>query len=92
MESEITLHMDARMNQRGITAALVDLAFRHGDWIGDRCQLNQKTIDRRIAEIDLERKRLLRARDKGGLMVVEAGGAKITTFAMKKLKGRISHA
>lgn len=92
MRNGITLHMDARMNQRGITADLVDLTMRHGDWCGDRCQLNQKAIDRRIAEIDLERKRLLRARDKGGLMVVEAGGAKITTFAMKKLKGRISHA
>lgn len=92
MRNGITLHMDARMNQRGITSDLVDLAMQHGDWFGDRCQLNQKAIDRRIAEIDLERKRLLRARDKGGLMVVEAGGAKITTFAMKKLKGRIGHA
>jgi hypothetical protein len=25
-------------------------------------------------------------------MIVEAGGAKITTFAMRKLKGRIGHA
>lgn len=80
------------MNQRGITAELVDLAFRHGDWIGDRCRLNQKAIDRRIAEIDLEKKRLLRARDKGGLVIVEAGGVTITTFAMKKLRGRIGHA
>ena len=80
------------MNHRGITAELVDLAFRHGEWVGDRCQLDQKTIDQRIAEIDLERKTLLRARDKGGLTVVEAGGATITTFAMKKLRGRIGHA
>lgn len=80
------------MNQRGITADLVELAFQHGDWDGDRCQLNRKAIDRRIAEIDLERKRLLRARDKGGLTVVEAGGVRITTFAMAKLKGRIGHA
>jgi len=80
------------MNQRGITAELVDLAFQHGDWVGDHCQLDQKAIDRRIAEIDVERKRLLRARDKGGLTVVEAGGAKITTYAMKKLKGRLGHA
>jgi len=92
MANGITLHMDARMNQRGITADLVDLAFQHGDWVGDRCQLDQKTIDRRIAEIDLERKKLLRARDKGGVTVVEACGAKITTYAMKKLQGRLGHA
>lgn len=92
MANGITLHMDVKMNQRGITADLVDLAFRHGDWKGDRCELNQKAIDHRIAEIDLERKQLLRARAKGGLTVVEAGGAKITTYAMKKLKGRLDHA
>lgn len=80
------------MNQRGIPAELVELALQLGEWDGDRCKLDQKAIDRRIAEIDLERKRLLRARDKGGLTVVEAGGAKITTFAMKKLRGRIGHA
>jgi len=79
------------MNQRGITADLVELAFQQGDWKGDRCELNQKAIDHRIAEIDLERKRLLRARDKGGLTVVESGGAKITTYAMKKLKERLGH-
>ena len=84
--------MDARMNQRGITAELIDLTFQHGDWVGDRCQLDQKAIDRRIAEIDLERKRLLRARDKGRLTVIEAGGAKITTYAMMKLKGRLGYA
>lgn len=80
------------MNQRGITADLVDLAIKHGDWKGDRCELNQKAIDHRLAELDRERKRLLRARDKGGLTVVEAGGAKITTYAMKKQKGRLGHA
>lgn len=92
MDNGITLHMDTRMNQRGIPSGLVDLVFRLGSWNGDRCELNQKAIDHRIAEIDLERKQLLRARDKGGLTVVEAGGAKITTYAMKKLKGRLGHA
>ena len=80
------------MNQRGITSDLVDLAFRYGDWVGDRCQLNQKGIDRRLAELDLERKQLLRARDKGGLTVVEAEGKKITVYTIKKPKERLGHA
>lgn len=92
MKNGITHHMDARMNQRGITADLVDLTFQDGDWVGDRCQLSRKAIDRRIVEIDLEKRKLLRARDKGGLTVVEDGGARVTTYAMKKLKGRLSHA
>ncbi|MES2289940.1 MAG: hypothetical protein V4530_09410 [Pseudomonadota bacterium] len=80
------------MNQRGITADLVNLTLQYGAWDGDRCQLSQKSIDRRLAEIDCEKRRLLRARDKGGLTVVEAGGTQITAYAMKKLKGRLGHA
>lgn len=92
MTSEMTDHLDARMNQRGITADLVELTLLHGEWNGDRCELKQKAIDHRIAAIDLERKRLLRARDKGGLTVVEAGGTRITTYRMSKRKGRLGHA
>ena len=79
------------MNQRGITADLVDLTYRFGDWVGDRCQLNQKAIDRRLADLDRERANLLRARDKGGVVVVEAGGSQITTYPMKKRRGRLGH-
>lgn len=91
MANGITDHMGVRMNQRGITADLVDLTYRFGDWVGDRCQLSQRAIDQRLTEIDRERRTLLRARDKGGLVVVEAGGAKITTYPMKKRQGRLRH-
>lgn len=48
----MTLHMDVRMNQRGITADLVNLALQHGEWRGDRCRLDRKGLQQLIAAID----------------------------------------
>ncbi len=85
----MTLHMDVRMNQRGITADLVDLTLRYGHWVGDRCKLNQKAIDRQLADLNHEKALLLRARAKGGVVVVEANGNNITTYPItKSRKGR----
>ena len=76
----MTLHMDVRMNQRGITADLVSLALEHGEWRGDRCRLDRKGLKRLIADIDQTRAAAVRALDKGGLEVVEAGARLITTY------------
>jgi hypothetical protein len=42
--------------------------------------------------MDRKRATMLKALDKGGLVVVEAGGSEITTFQMKKRKGRLCNA
>lgn len=84
----MTLHMDVRMNQRGIKADLVALALNEGRWEGDRCVLDCKAIDSKLKALDQERARLLRARDKGGVVVVEASGQQITTYAVSKKGGR----
>ena len=84
----MTLHMDARMNQRGITADLVGLALEHGEWSGDRCRLDRKGLKRLIAGLDCQRAAALRALDKGGLVVVEAGGAQITTYTIRTTRQR----
>lgn len=80
----MTLHMDVRMNQRGITAELVDLALEYGEWEGDKCRLDQRGLRRLLAEIDKTRSAALRALDKGGLVVVESGAQLITTYQMPK--------
>lgn len=87
----MTKHMDERMNHRGITRSLANLTLDYGEWIGDRCILSRNAIRARIAELDNERKAMLRALDKGGMVVVEVGGREITTYAMKKPKGRLHH-
>lgn len=80
----MTLHFDQRMNQRGITRQLVDLALEHGSWSGDRCILDCAILDRVIERCDELRRLALKARDKGGVVVVEAGGEEITTYSMPR--------
>ena len=80
----MTLHMDVRMNQRGISADLVSLALEHGEWKGDRCRLDCKSLKRLIASIDQTRSTAMRALDKGGLEVVEAGAQLITAYRISK--------
>jgi hypothetical protein len=85
----MTLHMDVRMNQRGITAELVELALEYGEWDGDRCRLDQRGLKRLLAQIDKTRSTALRALDKGGLVVVEDSAQLITTYQVpKRRKGR----
>lgn len=80
----MTLHMDIRMNQRGIAGELVELALAYGEWDGDKCRLDQRGLKRLISEIDKTRSAALRALDKGGLVVVESGDQLITTYKMPK--------
>lgn len=84
----MTLHFDQRMNQRGITRQLVDLALAHGAWTGDRCTLNRKTLDSVIEHCDEIRRLAIKARDKGGIVVVESGGEEITTYPIRPRRGR----
>lgn len=76
----MTKHMDARMNQRGIFKDLVDLALQFGEPDGDKVKLGRKEIDRLLSNLDALRSRVLKARDKGGLVVVTAGESLITTY------------
>lgn len=80
-EGDITRHMDVRMNQHGIPAALVDLVLSHGRWDGDACKLDRKDLSSLKDDVEKLRSTVLKALDKGGLAVVEAGGALITTYA-----------
>lgn len=82
----MTAHMNARMNQRGIPKELVALTLEHGSWKGDRCFLGRTDIQRLIVEWDRQRAIAMRALDKGGLVVVEAGGVEITTYRAPKRK------
>ena len=42
---QMTTHIDARMNQRGIRKALVELVLDLGEIEGDRYVLTEKAID-----------------------------------------------
>ena len=76
-----TLHMDARMNQRGIKKEMVDLALSLGDVDGDRFTLTAKACISRIEELKREMKVLEQAKRKGGVTVIACDDAQITTYS-----------
>jgi hypothetical protein len=77
-----TKHLHKRMNQRGISAVLVDLVCEYGMEDGDKLILDRKNTTYILEEIGRVTKRLERIRSKGGIAVVEASGAQITTYAL----------
>jgi hypothetical protein len=75
-----TKHYGARISQRGIREATVELAQQHGVPHGDKLLLGRKQIQLVLEALDRERKELIRAMDKGGVIVVECSGALITAY------------
>ena len=75
-----TKHYSARISQRGIRESTVHLAQQHGVPDGDKLVLGRKQIRSVLDALDRERKELIRAMDKGGVIVVECGGALITAY------------
>jgi hypothetical protein len=75
-----TKHFSSRINQRGIREATVELAQKHGCAHGDKLILGRKQIRSVLEALDRERKELIRAMDKGGVIVVESCGDLITAY------------
>lgn len=86
----VTHHMDARMNQRGIPGALVDLVLQHGEWQGDACRLGRKDLRNLANDVEKLRATVRKALDKGGLTVVEEQGCLITAYSHMEAKHRAS--
>ena len=88
-----TKHMQARMSQRGISGDMVDLARRFGRDDQDKCVLDRRGLRDLLEELRSLQRRVIKALDKGGLVVVETDGALITTYsansyARKQIHGR----
>jgi len=75
-----TKHMQARMSQRGIPGELVDLVQRHGRDEWGKIVLNKKALRNLLDDVRNLQRLVLKALDKGGVVVVEDDGALITTY------------
>lgn len=75
-----TKHIASRMNQRGISKAMIDLALAHGRCELDKYVLDRREVDRRLEELTRERSLLLKVRDKGGVVVVANDNTLITAY------------
>lgn len=83
-----TRHIQKRMAQRGIKDDMLNLATRYGVKQGDRCILNRKACDALLAEINQIRKSVIKARERGGYVVVEVQDSLITTYALDSYSRR----
>lgn len=80
---QTTLHFQQRMSQRGVTREMVDLVMTYGKTCQDRYTLDKKGALKRLEELQKEERVLKKILDKGGLVVVVADDALITTFNYK---------
>jgi len=76
----ITKHLTRRMSQRGITSEMVSLVLQYGRIEDDKFILDKKSTDELLDELDRIRRRLLKIRDKGGVVVVTEDESLITTY------------
>lgn len=75
-----THHMQVRMNQRGMNQTIVDMVLAHGESDDDRITMSKRKCQMLIEDLKLQQKALESIARKGGVCVVEAGGALITTY------------
>lgn len=75
-----TRHIQARMSQRGIRQELLDLALQYGEPVQDKTILGKKALQLMLDELQELERSLLKAMDKGGIVVVTEGGQLITTY------------
>ena len=76
-----THHCKARQSQRGITPRMIDYVLSHGtSCAADRIVLGKKDAQKRLAELEAEKRLLMKIADKGGVVVVQAGDALVTTY------------
>ena len=87
---QMTAHIDARMNQRGIRKNLVELALDLGEIEGDRYVLTSKIIDAELEDVRRRMKLLTEARKKGGVVVIADGDRLITTYRTSSFNAKLS--
>lgn len=86
-----TRHIQTRMNQRGIDQQLVALARDYGKTIqakgAEKHILSRKGLDATLRRLDRLRGKLVKARDKGGVVLVEGDdGVEITTYRLNSYR------
>ncbi len=88
---QMTAHIDARMNQRGIRKDLVELAMDIGEVDGDRFVLTRKVIDAEFDKMRRKMKALSDARKKGGVVVIADADALITAYRRNSFNPKLAN-
>jgi len=81
---QFTKHALARMNQRGITKDMVELALDYGKFVKDKIVLGRKEIKKLIKKYPSLKSKLLKLFDSKGLVVVLENNYIITVYKPQK--------
>ena len=85
-----TSHYISRIQQRGILESTIKVAQKYGMPDGDKIILGKKQIDVAIKDLDKERKDLIKARDQGGVIAVEADGILVTAYRLESFNRKLA--
>ena len=85
-----TNHFKTRIQQRGILQSTIDAAQRYGFPKGDKVIFGKKQIDLALENLDKERKDLIKARDQGGIVAIEASGVLITAYRLDSFNHKLA--
>jgi len=81
---QFTKHALTRMNQRGITKDMVELALDYGRFVKDKVVLGKKEIKKLIKNYPALKSKLLKLFDSKGLVVVFEDNYIITVYKPQK--------
>ena len=81
-----TRHIQKRMAQRTIKIEMLKLVGLFGVIDGDKRILNRKGCDAALAELEQVKKDLIKARERGGFVVVNVDDVLITAYALDSYK------
>ncbi len=81
---QFTKHALKRMNQRGITKDMIELALDYGRFVKDKVVLGRKEIKKLIKKYPNLKSKLLKLFDSKGLVVVLENNYIITVYKPQK--------
>ena len=74
------------MSQRGISSEVLGLVKQFGSWQGDKCILNRKACNDVLSTLDRVRSNVIKAQQKGGVVIVESNHVQITAYSLDSYK------
>ena len=83
---KISKHFEARTQQRGIRTSTIQMADKYGNQRGDKIFFGRKEINSALKELEIEKSKLLKARDQGGIVSVNKNGTLITVYKIDTFK------
>jgi hypothetical protein len=87
-----TKHFQQRMSQRGISGDMIEMAQQFGVIKGDKLELNRRELELLLDRVRSAQRTVMKLLDKGGISIVEAEGALITTYRVDSFDRRLAKA